>query len=408
MSALSKAFSTDSTITLEASVTTPEEPGVGAKREDEIVIYAKVNDFTGLKKASSKESHEQWEVKAPFGKTRIRKTTVGDLEPTYKQAIKRRDDFVGIMGGTELEIPSDQSAFEAFKAISDSGMIKDRYIFTPTKIAAGGSDGQNLLSDVDLKYEVDVYPDGHGGYHQWCKIDIEVNDLLDKIAAVQGPGKKVKLKFAISGLPFKPTEMILGSSEKLEDKEKIDLLYKEIFQLKKNARGDIRTSAGKKSADSLLGGGTTEVSETTQDSPVATETPVPVGDNPQNTELPPEPTQGGDATPPAEEVTETNTTEDGETTEVTDAEVVEPPSIDEVNKNYIQQNLEKFKGKAFEGTRTGNKLKFTDDEGGEYELQSSWGVRGINVPVTISFDENGEMKEDLKKNGEGTVEATKD
>lgn len=398
MSIFDRAFATDPVLSFEAEVVTPETPQT-SKREDEVVIYAKINDFTGLKKAQSKESHEQWEVKAPFGRIRIRKTTIAGLEPTYKQAIKRKDDYVGIAGGTELETVTDQAAFDAFRAIADAGMIKDRYVFVPTQVKSSGPDGASPMADVDLKYEVDVFPDGHGGYHQWCKIDIEVNNLLDKIAATQGSGKKIKLTFAISGLPFKPSEIVVGSSEKLEDKTLIDTLYNDIFRVKKNAKGDLRTGAGRKSSEALglTTAETTEVDSSTQSEPVATTTPVPVGDNEETTTLPK--TQADEQT--TEEVAE----EKNGTPEVVE-EI--KPSIDEENKAYIQEHLEQFKGKTFSGSRSGNVIKFTDDAGQEHELKSEWGVRGINIPTMISFDDKGELKETMKRNSDGVVEGTKE
>jgi hypothetical protein len=82
-------------------------------------------------------------------------------------------------------------------------------------------------------------------------------------------------------------------------------------------------------------------------------------------------------------------------------------SVDETNKEYIQEHLEKFKGKSFKGTRTGDTIKFTDDDGTKHELKSSWGVRGVDVPITVKFDENGELKEELGKNETGAVDVTK-
>ena len=116
--------------------------GTEVKREDEIVIYARINDFEGLKKADSKEGQEQWQVNAPFGKIRVRKTTVGDLEGKYTQAIKTRDSQVGIAGGTELEFEVDVNVFEAFKSIADNGMIKDRYVFNASNITAMDDSGK--------------------------------------------------------------------------------------------------------------------------------------------------------------------------------------------------------------------------------------------------------------------------
>ena len=57
-------------------------------RETEIVLYARIHGFDNLKLAQKKESHEQWTVSAPYGKVRVRKTTLPELAPTFEVTVK--------------------------------------------------------------------------------------------------------------------------------------------------------------------------------------------------------------------------------------------------------------------------------------------------------------------------------
>ena len=203
------------------------------EREDEVVIYVKINDFEGLKKAQSKESHEQWQVRAPFGTIRVRKTSTGDLEPQYSMAIKTRDNNANIQGGTETPVNITQDVFEAFKQIADNGMIKDRYCFAPTKTTIKDDSGKKNIADSELIYEVDVYPDGNGGYHPYAKIDVEINGLLDKAKEANPNVTTANLTISVSDLPFKPSEPIVGNTDNPEEKVKITRLYDQYFLTKK-------------------------------------------------------------------------------------------------------------------------------------------------------------------------------
>ena len=332
--------------------------GTSQKREDEIVVYAQIKDFEGLKKANSKESQEQWQVSAPFGKIRVRKSWQENLAATYEQTIKTRNNQVGVAGGTEQNFPIDESTFNCFKEIADNGMIKDRYVFKASNISALDSSGKEKIDTSSLCYEVDVYPDGNGGYHPWCKIDIEINSLLDSISDVKGEDRKIKLTFDVTSLPFKPVDIIMGSTTDPEEKAKITQLFDKYFLAKKDEAGNIIQVSG------------TQAEQTTE----SAETPAEQKDQ-----------------KPVEQPTQEETKKGIN------------KSLTEESQKYIADNLDLFKDKSFEGKRTGIEIKFNDEAGTEHTLKSTWGVKGTNVVVDLSFDQYGDMTETVRKNDEGKV-----
>jgi hypothetical protein len=65
-------------------------------------------------------------------------------------------------------MPSNKDMFTAFKFLGGAGMRKDRFTFP--------------IIGTDLKWEVDMFPKADGsGYHEWCKIDLEVRDRSQPI-----------------------------------------------------------------------------------------------------------------------------------------------------------------------------------------------------------------------------------
>lgn len=198
-------------------------------REDELVIYAQINDFEGLKKADSKESQEQWQIDAVVGKLRVRKTTKDGLDPTFTMAIKYKDSTVLKGGNIETEFDITSDAFDAFKSLSQKGMVKDRYVFKTSKTTVNTDSGKQGIAIPDLAYEVDVFHDGNGGYHKWCKIDLELNKLLDEVESTSPGTKKINLTVKVTDLPIQLSGSILSTSEKAEDKAMITKLYDDYF-----------------------------------------------------------------------------------------------------------------------------------------------------------------------------------
>lgn len=196
----------------EAAQIALEELGV-SKDEKEHVFYVYLNDFEQLAKAAAKEHQDQWDIKIPRtednvagGSIRVRKTThfdspVGKATKTvYTQTTKVIVNDKGEKDEYEQEVGSDN--FAQFMMLSPYGMVKDRFTFP--------------IEGTDLKWEVDVYLKADGTYHNWCKIDLEVEDLNTPIP---------------SELPIAVTNIILGNPKKNSDEDKVKIreLYDTVF-----------------------------------------------------------------------------------------------------------------------------------------------------------------------------------
>lgn len=217
-----------------------------AVREKEHTVYARILDFSQLKKADKAEIQEQHvipvertEENRGSGKIRIRKVTSrsGDVryELTTKSDVKE--------GKIEVTVPTTEENFIQFKVMASVSMFKHRYTFT--------DEGSGL------KWEVDAVPDGNGGYYPWVRAEIEVKDLKDKVPE----------------FPIKTEEIIyppeLSETSEEEYKEKTDKLNSRFF-----VKGNVYLDDDKAQNNTELKGDADKVVETkpdTEDTPDANE-----------------------------------------------------------------------------------------------------------------------------------------
>lgn len=217
-----------------------------AVREKEHTVYARILDFSQLKKADKAEIQEQHvipvertEENRGSGKIRIRKVTSrsGDVryELTTKSDVKE--------GKIEVTVPTTEENFIQFKVMASVSMFKHRYTFT--------DEGSGL------KWEVDAVPDGNGGYYPWVRAEIEVKDLKDKVPE----------------FPIKTEEIIyppeLSETSEEEYKEKTDKLNSRFF-----VKGNVYLDDDKAQNNTELKGDADKVVETkpeSEDTPDADE-----------------------------------------------------------------------------------------------------------------------------------------
>lgn len=217
-----------------------------AVREKEHTVYARILDFSQLKKADKAEIQEQHvipvertEENRGSGKIRIRKVTSrsGDVryELTTKSDVKE--------GKIEVTVPTTEENFIQFKVMASVSMFKHRYTFT--------DEGSGL------KWEVDAVPDGNGGYYPWVRAEIEVKDLKDKVPE----------------FPIKTEEIIyppeLSETSEEEYKEKTDKLNSRFF-----VKGNVYLDDDKAQNNTELKGDADKVVETkpeSEDTPEADE-----------------------------------------------------------------------------------------------------------------------------------------
>lgn len=219
-----------------------------AVREKEHTVYARILDFSQLKKADKAEIQEQHvipvertEENRGSGKIRIRKVTSrsGDVryELTTKSDVKE--------GKIEVTVPTTEENFIQFKVMASVSMFKHRYTFTD--------------EDSGLKWEVDAVPDGNGGYYPWVRAEIEVKDLNDKV-----PEFPIKTEEVIY-----PPELSETSEEEYE--EKTDKLNSRFF-----VKGNVYLDDNNTQNQTELKGDADKVVETkpesdTEDTPDANE-----------------------------------------------------------------------------------------------------------------------------------------
>ncbi len=188
-----------------------EEDSSGvAKEEIEHVFYAKLANMLDLKKATSYEHQEQWELKLPLtdknasdGSIRIRKTVKPDQDPEYVITTKTRTNKDN--DRIEVSVPTTDVNFKQFQLLSPRGMRKDRYHFP--------------VPDSNLVWEVDMFlkPGSDTEYFEWCKIDLEVTDKSQPL-----PEFPIDFVGVIQQSPDMP----------LDQKNAVDQLYEEVFILK--------------------------------------------------------------------------------------------------------------------------------------------------------------------------------
>lgn len=219
-----------------------------AVREKEHTVYARILDFSQLKKADKAEIQEQHIIPVErtdknrgSGKIRIRKVTSrsGDVryELTTKSDVKE--------GKIEVTVPTTEENFIQFKVMASVSMFKHRYTFTD--------------EDSGLKWEVDAVPDGNGGYYPWVRAEIEVKDLNDKV-----PEFPIKTEEVIY-----PPELSETSEEEYE--EKTDKLNSRFF-----VKGNVYLDDNNTQSKTELKGDADKVVETkpesdTEDTPDANE-----------------------------------------------------------------------------------------------------------------------------------------
>lgn len=141
-----------------------------AIREKEFTVFARILNFSQLKKANRAEIQEQYiipiektEENAGQGAIRVRKITARNGRSRYELTTKNKMD---VGDNIEVTVPTSKENFIQFKVLSTVSMLKHRYTFK--------------VKGDDKKWEVDVVPDGNGSYYPWARCEIEVGDLNDK------------------------------------------------------------------------------------------------------------------------------------------------------------------------------------------------------------------------------------
>lgn len=193
-----------------------EENETKENKESEVVIYAKIGDFQGLDKASKKVRHHQIESEFSNGqRCRVRKIE-DDGKETYEYTYKLKINTEADMSvNKEFTVEVDKEFFDNFKYVGNKQVIKDRYIFNSENVELVYMDGEDrkTISIPNVMYEVDVYEKEDGSFSEYCKIDVEVDNIINFLNKEYPELKDIKLNIKISHLPFVPENPILSTDE---------------------------------------------------------------------------------------------------------------------------------------------------------------------------------------------------
>lgn len=182
-------------------------------KEPELTFYGKLATFDDLKRAAYVLRQAQYQRREGDLRIRVRREVCPKGVTSY--------EFTNKLGSganvQETTIPTTEMMFVAFREWNQKGgMVKDRYVYPIPRIEGYLVDGEPF----DLKWEVDVFPDGQGGYHPWVKIDLEFG--------VQADGSVV-LPEDVPEMPIVFTQVISGWTEDPAEQAVISRLYETMF-----------------------------------------------------------------------------------------------------------------------------------------------------------------------------------
>jgi hypothetical protein len=216
-----------------------------ANTEREITIYARVGDPDGLNQADAVEQHEQWEVRLPVigengAKRRQRvRETISDGVSRFDETIKIDiDGETAVQSTIEVSTPIEAAYFEAWKQhFGERGVLKTRYTFHAKKVSVS-VEGKEI-EIPNIKYEVDIFRTETGERSRWCKIDVEIDSLLDFLDRKGISFDDVEMVVKVTHLPFKPEQCFLHSTGNEQHDQSVKKFW-DAFQLKKKENNNGR------------------------------------------------------------------------------------------------------------------------------------------------------------------------
>lgn len=206
-----------------------------SEMETEVAIYCRVNNPEGLQQCVRSENHHQLEGKFENGvKCRVRMITPGgsSTPARYYFTYKLRDEDSNVDASREFTVEVDQEFFEGFKKIASRSLVKTRYVFTSESVTMtlSSSEKKEEVTIPNVEYEVDVYTREDGTVSQWCKIDVEIDPIVDYLTKEHPHLDGMRLNIKVSHLPFQPTDAILPNKADTEQQAQLDEIWKEFTQ----------------------------------------------------------------------------------------------------------------------------------------------------------------------------------
>ena len=165
------------------------------------------------------------------GKCRVRRTEVKG-QVRYECTLKvLNPGKEGLLSNIEETIPCTDTFMESFRKIAKSQWVKTRYHYHPDQIVLDTSQGEIIL-DLPLVYEIDVFTKTNGEKSNWVKIDLEVDELYRKLDEDYPDMDLGQINLKLSSLPIKPVKYIISEFATDEQRAFIDQLFQQEFNQK--------------------------------------------------------------------------------------------------------------------------------------------------------------------------------
>lgn len=207
--------------------------------ETEVVLYARIGNPDGLKQAVREEKHVQLETEFTNGtRARVRKVESGQGVQyffTFKLKDRQDQDDQVIESSRERTTEVDEGFFQDFYKVAYREVKKTRYVFNSNSVtltlkkSADDTEAEKIALPA-VEFEVDLF-DGQptdgaiSGGQIWCKIDVEVDNILAYLKVNRPELKDVNLHLGVSNLPFSPQSIIQATTENAQEREQITELW---------------------------------------------------------------------------------------------------------------------------------------------------------------------------------------
>lgn len=200
-------------------------------KETELCFWAELTDRSGLSQAVSQEIQDQYsyKIKSEDGSQnsmiRVRATDVGGTI-TYEETLKNKTKTESaLFANEETNQPITKEYFEAWIRCFDApGCHKVRYTFVSQKVLLKNDEEEIELPEV--KYEVDVFISKEGKYSNYCKVDIEIDNLLAYLAENHKDISKFDVSVSLSSLPIGLKNWFSAVTDNEEQRAGIDAFWK--------------------------------------------------------------------------------------------------------------------------------------------------------------------------------------
>ena len=169
---------------------------------------------------------------------RVRET-ISDGVSRFDETIKIDiDGETAVQSTIEVSTPIEAAYFEAWKQhFGERGVLKTRYTFHAKKVSVT-MEGKEI-EIPNIKYEVDIFRTETGVRSRWCKIDVEIDSLLDFLDRKGISFDDVEMVVKVTHLPFKPEQCFLHSAGNEQHDQSVKKFW-DAFQLKKKENNNGR------------------------------------------------------------------------------------------------------------------------------------------------------------------------